>query len=72
MSLSCFSVYENDIVGNSGQIASPQWPRSYPHNSNYQWRISVNDSQVIHGHILQMDIENHGRCQYDKLKVISL
>ncbi|XP_062489682.1 cubilin isoform X1 [Pezoporus occidentalis] len=62
-------LYENDIVGNSGQIASPQWPRSYPHNSNYQWRISVNASQAIHGHIRQMDIENHGRCQYDKLKV---
>uniref|UniRef100_A0A8B9GL35 Cubilin n=1 Tax=Amazona collaria TaxID=241587 RepID=A0A8B9GL35_9PSIT len=62
-------LYENDIVGNSGQIASPQWPQSYPHNSNYQWRISVNDSQVIHGRILQMDIENHGRCHYDKLKI---
>ncbi|NXG01683.1 CUBN protein, partial [Sakesphorus luctuosus] len=62
-------LYGNDIVGERGQIASPQWPRSYPPNSNYQWRISVNASQVIHGRILQMDIENHGRCQYDKLKV---
>ncbi|NXY42567.1 CUBN protein, partial [Ceuthmochares aereus] len=62
-------LYGNDIVGNRGQIASPQWPRSYPHNSNYQWRISVNASQVIHGRILQMDIENHRRCHYDKLKV---
>ncbi|NWR90257.1 CUBN protein, partial [Furnarius figulus] len=62
-------LYGNDIVGDRGQIASPQWPRSYPHNSNYQWRISVNASQVIHGRILQMDIENHNRCQYDKLKV---
>ncbi|XP_013797015.2 cubilin [Apteryx mantelli] len=62
-------LYGNDIVGNRGQIASPQWPRSYPHNSNYQWRISVNASQVIHGRILQMDIENHYRCHYDKLKV---
>uniref|UniRef100_A0A8C0FEB1 Cubilin n=1 Tax=Bubo bubo TaxID=30461 RepID=A0A8C0FEB1_BUBBB len=62
-------LYGNDIVGNRGQIASPQWPRSYPHNSNYQWRISVNASQVIHGRILQMDIENHHACRYDKLKV---
>uniref|UniRef100_A0A8B9N9X7 Cubilin n=1 Tax=Accipiter nisus TaxID=211598 RepID=A0A8B9N9X7_9AVES len=62
-------LYGNDIVGNRGQIASPHWPRSYPHNSNYQWRISVNASQVIHGRILQMDIENHNRCHYDKLKV---
>ncbi|NXD11879.1 CUBN protein, partial [Nothocercus nigrocapillus] len=62
-------LYGNDIVGNRGQIASPQWPRNYPHNSNYQWRISVNASQVIQGHILQMDIEDHYRCNYDKLKV---
>ncbi|KAK2531299.1 Cubn [Columba livia] len=62
-------LYGNDIVGNGGQIASPQWPRSYPHNSNYQWRINVNASQVIRGRILQMDIENHYRCRYDKLKV---
>lgn len=69
--VSCFSVFGNDIVGERGQIASPQWPRSYPPNSNYQWRISVNASQVIHGRILQMDIEDHHRCQYDNLKVIS-
>ncbi|KAM8810851.1 cubilin [Eudromia elegans] len=62
-------LYGNDIVGSRGQIASPQWPRSYPHNSNYQWQISVNASQVIQGRILQMDIENHYRCNYDKLKV---
>ncbi|XP_040449627.1 cubilin isoform X3 [Falco naumanni] len=62
-------LYGNDIVGNRGQIASPQWPRSYPHNSNYQWRINVNASQVIHGRILEMDIEDHHRCRYDKLKV---
>ncbi|XP_054027363.1 cubilin [Dryobates pubescens] len=62
-------LYGNDIVGSRGQIASPLWPRSYPSNSNYQWRISVNASQVIHGHILQMDMERHYRCYYDKLKV---
>ncbi|NXG41986.1 CUBN protein, partial [Psilopogon haemacephalus] len=62
-------LYGNDIVGSRGQIASPQWPRSYPPNADYQWRISVNASQVIHGHILQMDMERHYRCYYDKLKV---
>uniref|UniRef100_A0A8C3I7Z9 Cubilin n=1 Tax=Chrysemys picta bellii TaxID=8478 RepID=A0A8C3I7Z9_CHRPI len=62
-------LYGNDIVGNSGQIASPLWPRNYPHNSNYQWKISVNASHVIHSRILQMDIEDHNRCSYDKLKI---
>ncbi|NXH11671.1 CUBN protein, partial [Bucco capensis] len=62
-------LYGNDIVGSRGQIASPQWPRSYPHHSNYQWRVSVNASQVIQGHILEMDIESFHGCYYDKLKV---
>ncbi|KAJ6666688.1 hypothetical protein lerEdw1_020412 [Lerista edwardsae] len=59
----------NNIAGNSGQIASPLWPRSYPHNSNYQWTISVNATQVIHGQILQMEIEDLFFCFFDKLKV---
>uniref|UniRef100_A0A8C0J8V6 Cubilin n=1 Tax=Chelonoidis abingdonii TaxID=106734 RepID=A0A8C0J8V6_CHEAB len=62
-------LFGNDIVGNSGQIASPLWPRNYPHNSNYQWMISVNASHVIHGQILEMDIEDRNSCSTDKLKI---
>lgn len=63
------SVYGNNIVGSSGQIASPLWPRNYPHNSNYQWTITVNTTQVIRGQLQQMDIEEFRSCGYDKLKV---
>ncbi|XP_019353396.2 cubilin [Alligator mississippiensis] len=62
-------LYGNDIVGNSGQIASPLWPRSYPHNANYEWKIMVNASQVIRGQVVEMDIEDHHNCNYDKLKI---
>ncbi|XP_075408563.1 cubilin [Tenrec ecaudatus] len=63
-------VFGNDnIVGTHGKIASPLWPSNYPHNSNYQWIVNVNASQVIHGRILEMNIEASSNCYYDKLKI---
>ncbi|XP_053215446.1 cubilin [Podarcis raffonei] len=62
-------MFGNTVVGSSGQIASPLWPRNYPHYSNYQWTITGNTTQVVHGQITQMDIEDAYRCYFDKLKV---
>ncbi|XP_037366570.1 cubilin isoform X2 [Talpa occidentalis] len=63
-------LFGNDnIVGTHGKIASPLWPQKYPHNSNYQWIVNVNTSQLIHGRILEMDIEATHNCYYDKLQV---
>ncbi|XP_004716072.1 cubilin [Echinops telfairi] len=58
-----------NIMGAQGTIASPLWPSNYPHNSNYQWIVNVNASQVIHGRILEMNIEASSNCYYDKLKI---
>ncbi|XP_037693302.1 cubilin [Choloepus didactylus] len=63
-------VFGNDnIVGTHGKIASPLWPGNYPHNSNAQWIVNVNASQVIHGRVLEMDIEAAQVCLYDKLRI---
>ncbi|XP_004605400.2 cubilin [Sorex araneus] len=63
-------VFGNDnIVGTHGKIASPFWPGHYPHNSNYRWTVNVNASQVIHGRILEMDIEKTHNCHYDMLRI---
>uniref|UniRef100_A0A8C6W9S3 Cubilin n=1 Tax=Nannospalax galili TaxID=1026970 RepID=A0A8C6W9S3_NANGA len=59
----------DNIVGTHGRIASPLWPGNYPHNSNYRWTVNVNASQVIHGRILEMDIETTHNCYYDKLMI---
>ena len=56
-------------MGTYGKVASPLWPGNYPHNSDYQWIVNVNASQVIQGRILEMDIESTYNCYYDKLKV---
>ncbi|KAM5338742.1 cubilin [Glossophaga mutica] len=63
-------IFGNDnIVGTHGKVASPLWPGNYPHNSDYQWIVNVNASQVIHGRILEMDIESTRNCYYDKLRI---
>nr|XP_044991063.1 cubilin [Jaculus jaculus] len=63
-------IFGNDnIEGTHGKIASPFWPGKYPHNSNYKWVVNVNISQVIHGRILEMDIESTQNCNYDKLRI---
>ncbi|XP_024431584.2 cubilin [Desmodus rotundus] len=63
-------IFGNDnIVGTYGKVASPLWPGNYPHNSDYQWIVNVNASQVIQGRILEMDIESTYNCYYDKLKI---
>ncbi|KAL0627634.1 Cubilin [Plecturocebus cupreus] len=59
----------NNIVGTLGKVASPFWPRNYPHNSNYQWTVNVNASHVVHGRILEMDIEETQNCYYDMLRI---
>ncbi|OWK03088.1 CUBN [Cervus elaphus hippelaphus] len=64
------SIFGNDnIVGTHGKIASPLWPGNYPLNSNYQWIVNVEESQVIHARILEMDMEGTLNCYYDKLKI---
>ncbi|KAM4828885.1 cubilin [Thomomys bottae] len=59
----------NNIVGSHGKIASPFWPGNYPHNSDYKWTVNVNTSQVIHGRILELDIESTQNCYYDFLRL---
>ncbi|XP_077015414.1 cubilin-like [Tamandua tetradactyla] len=64
------SVFGSDDIGGShGEIASPLWPVNYPHNSDYLWVVNVNASQVIHGRVLEMDIEDAHRCFYDRLRI---
>ncbi|XP_068942361.1 cubilin [Petaurus breviceps papuanus] len=63
-------IFGNDnIVGTHGKIASPLWPRNYPHHSNYHWTVNVNSSQIIHGTVLEMDIEKSTGCYFDKLMI---
>ncbi|KAM4689065.1 cubilin [Discoglossus pictus] len=62
-------LFGNNIGGTHGQIASPLWPRNYPDRSNYIWKINVESYQIIQARILEIDIEDHASCSYDKLRM---
>ncbi|CAH2282322.1 cubilin [Pelobates cultripes] len=62
-------LFGSNIFGTQGQIASPLWPRNYPHHSNYIWTINVESTQIIEARMLEIDIEEHSTCSYDKLQI---
>ncbi|KAG9476560.1 hypothetical protein GDO78_003221 [Eleutherodactylus coqui] len=62
-------LFGNNIQGSYGQIASPLWPREYPHHSNYIWYVNVEPGRIIEVRFLEMDIEDHAHCGYDKLQI---
>lgn len=69
---SASSVYGNEIMGSSGQIASPLYPRTYPNNADYRWTVTVDSDSHIQIQFLDIDIEDLFSCYYDKLKVCTL
>uniref|UniRef100_A0A3P8SX64 Cubilin n=1 Tax=Amphiprion percula TaxID=161767 RepID=A0A3P8SX64_AMPPE len=62
-------LYGIDVVGESGQIASPLYPRTYPNNADYRWTITVDGDSYIQIRFLDMDIEDLYDCYYDQLKI---
>ncbi|XP_047205867.1 cubilin [Girardinichthys multiradiatus] len=62
-------LYGVDLVGESGQISSPLYPRTYPNNADYRWTITVEGDSYIQISFLEMDIEDLFNCYYDQLKI---
>ena len=63
------AAYGGDVTGSSGQIASPNYPRQYPHNVEYAWTITVPAGMRVRVMFIQMDLEA-ASCRYDYVKVI--
>ncbi|XP_059901037.1 cubilin [Gadus macrocephalus] len=62
-------LYGNELTGESGQIASPLYPRTYPNNADYRWTVTVDGDSYVQIHFLDLDIEDLYNCYYDNLKV---
>ncbi|XP_015810319.3 cubilin [Nothobranchius furzeri] len=62
-------LYGVDVTGESGQIASPLYPRFYPNNADYRWTITVEGGSYVQISFLDMDIEDLYDCYYDQLKI---
>ena len=59
------------MFGNSGQLASPLYPNAYPHNSHYEWTVTVDTGMRVRLSFRVLDIEVHDVCVYDYVKVSS-
>ena len=62
------SAYGGDVSGNSGQISSPNYPRQYPHNTEYDWTITVAVGMRVRITFVTMDMEAYN-CAYDYVRV---
>ncbi|KAK6195131.1 hypothetical protein SNE40_000617 [Patella caerulea] len=47
------------ITGESGNFASPNWPRNYPHNLNCSWYLQAPSFKVIHFDFSHLDLGRH-------------
>ena len=64
------SAYGGDVSGTSGQISSPNYPRQYPHNTEYDWTITVAVGMRVRITFVTMDMEAYN-CAYDYVRVSS-
>ena len=64
--------YGGDFVGDSGEVFSPGYPNSYPHNLDVVYTItgtSADEILVITFLMIDMEAATLGTCRYDYLAV---
>lgn len=52
-----------------GSISSPNYPKSYSHNAQCEWKISVNEGSTIEIIFTDLDMEQQSECKYDYLEI---
>ena len=64
-------VYGGELTGDSGELASPLFPKDYPVNADYVWLITVEQIKYIQVRFVSMEIEDNsdGRCDFDYVQV---
>jgi len=52
-------------------VASPFYPRDYPHNVHYVWTVTVSQNSRVMVTFQTMDLEGpwRGTCAYDYVRV---
>ncbi|KAJ6655507.1 hypothetical protein lerEdw1_005085 [Lerista edwardsae] len=55
-----------------GEIQSPNFPDSYPSDSEATWNISVPDGFRVKLYFMHFDLESSYLCEYDYVKVSTL
>ncbi|CRL00998.1 CLUMA_CG014207, isoform A [Clunio marinus] len=57
------------ISSTKGSISSPGYPKSYAHNAQCEWRISVNEGSMIEIIFTDLDLETESDCKYDYVEI---
>lgn len=57
------------VVAHSGEIHSPSYPNTYPHNVDCSWVISVDPSHRVFLNFSDLDIELHTSCNFDYVAI---
>lgn len=57
------------LTSSKGAITSPNYPATYPHNTQCEWRVSVNEGSSIQFVFSDLDFEVHAECKYDYLEI---
>ena len=57
-----------DLFGDRGAIASPNYPNKYPDNINCVYKITRPHGQVALS-FLDFEMESHGTCKFDHISV---
>uniref|UniRef100_A0A670KJY7 MBL associated serine protease 1 n=1 Tax=Podarcis muralis TaxID=64176 RepID=A0A670KJY7_PODMU len=73
-SLCAFHLVKTDTIELSdmfGEIQSPNYPDSYPSDSEVTWNISVPDGFRVKLYFMHFDLESSYLCEYDFVKVES-
>lgn len=57
------------LSSTKGSVSSPNYPESYVHNAQCEWKISVNEGSTIEIIFTDLDMESHADCKYDYLEI---
>jgi len=65
------AVFGGDLLGPSGFVASPLYPRHYPNDATYTWTVTGSQVSRLMVNFQMLDVEGpwRGNCVYDYVKV---
>jgi len=64
-------VFGGYLYGSTGSVASPFYPRQYPHNVHHVWTVTVSYRSRVMVTFQTMDLEGpwRGTCAFDYVRV---
>ena len=63
-------MYDCQATMEEAVVSSPNYPSNYPNNLSKTETITVAEGLVLRLEFTAFDVENHGRCGYDYLKIV--